>query len=379
MRILLTGPFPYRAIPDRFENFYFLDSLFQAILDSGNELFLLTSSSEISSDIDIESGHVRLYVCKIGRHGNIRAALNFKQDIRRLSRIIRTLNNTYHFDILHAHWSYEYAAACLSVCPERTLVTLHDWPNAVCPLFHNYYWSKRQKLGNQVIRNAKSFTAVSPYIAKALHTLNPHSNVSVIPNYISLEDGITYKAPSSDQITLLAVNNGFNQLKNVETTILAFDNVFSHHNNIQLLLCGDDYEENGKAQKFCIANHISQSNIHFLGRQTPIELAKVYQQADIFVHASSEESFGLVLIEAMKYGCAIIGGKNSGAVPWVLDYGKAGLLVDIHSVTSVASAIESLLNKSNREKYIQASSERIRFFDEQVILKQYLDRYSSLA
>ena len=52
-----------------------------------------------------------------------------------------------------------------------------------------------------------------------------------------------------------------------------------------------------------------------------------------------EESFGNTLVEAMMLGTPVIGGRDSGAVPWVLDSGRAGELVNVRSEVEVVQAL----------------------------------------
>lgn len=47
----------------------------------------------------------------------------------------------------------------------------------------------------------------------------------------------------------------------------------------------------------------------------------------------------MALIEAMARGIPVIGGQSSGGVPWTLDHGRAGRLVDVRSPDAVAQAM----------------------------------------
>lgn len=379
MRILMAGPFPYRTIPSRFEGMYFLDSLIQLLIDRGNEVVILTSDSNIESDIDLQLGRVSLHVSKIGKHGNIRAAHGFKTEIRAMRDYIVKLDRTSRFEVMHAHWSYEYAMSCVEVDPERTIVTLHDWPDVVCPMFHSFYWKQRQKLGNKVIHKAKSFTAVSPYIAHLLQSFQEDKRVQVIPNSISTEKLYLRSDEARNDIIVLAVNNGFSERKNVTSTIQAFRKAKEHHEELKLVLCGDDYEPNGTAEKWCVGNDISTDDISFMGKLDANSLTEQYRRASVFVHASKEESFGLILIEAMKNGCPIIAGKNSGAVPWVLEDGKSGKLVDVNSVEELTRALEDMIEPRNRKIYREQGYRRVHDFDEKNILPLYLKYYVEVA
>ncbi|MCM2333070.1 MAG: glycosyltransferase, partial [Anaeromyxobacteraceae bacterium] len=71
-------------------------------------------------------------------------------------------------------------------------------------------------------------------------------------------------------------------------------------------------------------------------------LGLLADEVDVLVHPSLEESFSMVIAEASALGRPVIGGARSGAVPWTLDEGRAGLLVDVRSPTALAAAMLEL-------------------------------------
>jgi L-malate glycosyltransferase len=60
-------------------------------------------------------------------------------------------------------------------------------------------------------------------------------------------------------------------------------------------------------------------------------------------HPSLEESFGMVVLEAMALGVPVLGGQRSGAVPWLLA-GDAGVLVDVRNPSAIAEGLIRLLS-----------------------------------
>ena len=67
---------------------------------------------------------------------------------------------------------------------------------------------------------------------------------------------------------------------------------------------------------------------------------------DVFVYPSAWESFGIAYLEAWAAGKPVIGCRR-GAVPWVINSGEDGLLVDYGDNDNLAGAI--LLLVENRE------------------------------
>jgi len=86
-----------------------------------------------------------------------------------------------------------------------------------------------------------------------------------------------------------------------------------------------------------------ERRVHFLGfMKNPHHF---FQACDTIVLASQRETFGLVIIEAMQVGTAVIG-SNSGGVVEIIDDEKTGLLFDVGSSNSLAEKIARLIENS---------------------------------
>lgn len=71
-------------------------------------------------------------------------------------------------------------------------------------------------------------------------------------------------------------------------------------------------------------------------------IALFYQSFDLFVMPSYEETFGLVLIEAMLCGCLCLATNRGGPLE-ILDHGQSGLLCEPRSGDSLAAAMAPVL------------------------------------
>lgn len=81
------------------------------------------------------------------------------------------------------------------------------------------------------------------------------------------------------------------------------------------------------------------SHIQFAGFvDNPVELMRCF---DVVVLTTYQETFGLVLVEAMRAGVAVIG-THAGGVPDIIEHDKTGLLTEPGSVESLALAIKQL-------------------------------------
>ncbi|NQV19502.1 MAG: glycosyltransferase family 4 protein [Armatimonadetes bacterium] len=90
-------------------------------------------------------------------------------------------------------------------------------------------------------------------------------------------------------------------------------------------------------------------NIHFLGHQTQIDVASLFNAADVSVVPSRIEPFGLVAIEALACGTPVVATKAGGLPDFVND--KVGQLVEMDNYNALAKAIiEELKNNTKRTK-----------------------------
>lgn len=101
-----------------------------------------------------------------------------------------------------------------------------------------------------------------------------------------------------------------------------------------------------KLQKQCETYGL-QDRFHYLGfidRPTYI-----YNCFDVMVLTTYAETFGLVLIEAMKCGLPVIG-SNAGGVPEIIEHGKTGLLYEPGDARGLADCLEQLANNETLRK-----------------------------
>jgi glycosyltransferase involved in cell wall biosynthesis len=131
---------------------------------------------------------------------------------------------------------------------------------------------------------------------------------------------------------------GLNWRKGIADLIEAFDLVSRRNLNVHMYIVGDGPQRREfEAQARLSFGH---PRVHFVGFVP--DPRPYYQQADIFVLASHQEPFGLVLTEARQAGCAVVA-TDVGGIPEALDGGEAGILVPPHRADFLGSVLIRLL------------------------------------
>ena len=97
--------------------------------------------------------------------------------------------------------------------------------------------------------------------------------------------------------------------------------------------------------------------IELLATQPVAEVARLTRTADIFLHPSLMESYGMSIAEAMAAGCVVIAGRNQGTAELIKD-GENGILCDPQEPEEWKNAFRRLA-KSPEER-IRLSSAAVR-------------------
>lgn len=279
-------------------------------------------------------------------------------------------------DVVHAHWTYEYALAAIN-SRFPTVVTVRDAPLTVLRLIPTPFRMLRATLACRVRfkQGRARFTAVSPYMADAWRrqmcgAVRPR----VIPNMFDASATIPERLEKSQHPTVVEIANG-GKLKNVAELVAAFSLVKRRFPAARLVLIGE-----GLGPEDRLARDIGDSDgIDFLGRLPFAEVQSHLRSSWVHAHVSLEESFGNTVLEAMLAGTVVIGGRTSGAVPWLLDNGRCGVLADISNSTKLAEQIVGLIEDPEaRYDLEQRAAKRARArFSPTKAVEDYLEEYTN--
>ncbi|HZK75036.1 MAG TPA: glycosyltransferase family 4 protein [Clostridia bacterium] len=344
----------------------------RALVARGHDVSIVTLDPDIASEVVLRGDQLTVHVGPFRRHRAARDGFRMERQF-----VAETLLRC-RPDVVHAHWTYEHALGALAT-GLPTVVTAHDAPlvaalryhlptKSAGPLFAQVptaaHWSVRAGMAALVARKAQHLIAISPYIERHFRrALRYRGEITVIPNMMSptsCRPVSTVERPPNEGTRFLTILTSWSTLKNGTTAIEAFAEVRAQLPHASLHMIGHGLGPGGPAESWAAERGLADG-ISFVGPLPHDQVLNSLASADILVHPSLEESFGMGIVEAQLAGVAVIGGAHSGAVPWILDYNRAGRLVDVRKTASLAGAMRELaLDSATRSRLARAGADLAR-------------------
>jgi glycosyltransferase involved in cell wall biosynthesis len=273
-------------------------------------------------------------------------------------------------DIVHAHWTYEFALAAI-LCRLPYVITVRDWPPAILKITRKPYRFVRLLMAMLVFLLGKNFVANSFYLHKKLEFLG-RKRLKFLPNGIQSNLFVVGKKSFdfNGKIRIITINNGAGSIKNSGVLLRAFSKLRKVYSNITLRMLGAGYEDGGQFFLWAKEKGLTDG-VDFIGKVDFRLVLTELDKAHLLIHSALEESFGNTIIEAMARRVPIIAGKQSGAVPWVV--GKAGMLVDVSNSDDIAAAVVAFF--SNKKMFSYFSEKGYENAKRRFLLAKIADEY----
>jgi phosphatidylinositol alpha-mannosyltransferase len=163
--------------------------------------------------------------------------------------------------------------------------------------------------------------------------------------------------------------------KGMAVLLGALPTLVERFKDIEILIVGRGDEDELREDAGPLAGHL-----RFLGQVDDATKASAMRSADVYCAPhTGGESFGIVLVEAMAAGTAVVA-SDLDAFRRVLNNGEAGKLVPIDDAAALAEGlIEVLENDVARERYVEAATEAVRPYDWSVVARQIMRVYETVA
>ena len=222
-------------------------------------------------------------------------------------------------------------------------------------------WEKMNFLRRLSLTNAHSIIATTKYTAKKCSNINniPIRKFYVIPlcaEPFPKEVKGNFELYGKFPILFVGRLMASEQYKGLDVLIKAVSILQKENVDVSLHVVGDgdDFDRMKlKSKKI--------KNIFFYGRMPDSQLQSAYKSSKLFAMPSKGEGFGIVFLEAMRYGIPCIGGMHGGTPEVISDF-KTGFLVKYGDVKGLAQKI--------RYCYFEKEDRK------QIIIDEFLTKYT---
>lgn len=255
---------------------------------------------------------------------------------RRLSKIIRDNK----IDIVHAHAARDYPVASVAVRlspPVKLVLSRH----VIFPM---------KNLHKLVLKNVDRVIAVSEPTATHLRKVFPPEKIAVISNGINIEKNgndaagkeFRFEHNIPYDVPLIGIVGELGEVKRQKDFLLAAEIIKKELSDAMFVSTGMDraigqpYRRDLKRLEKILGLQGSVVWLDWVNDMSPF-----YSALDLLVSASSTESFGLAISEAMGSGTAVVATRTEGASELIED-GVTGRLVPIGEPVETAKAVLEL-------------------------------------
>lgn len=279
-----------------------------------------------------------------------------------------------NFDVMHIHGSLApvlpYMA--LKYSKAKNFITFHSAAE------NSYGYVLWEPVLEQYFRKVDGRIAVSEVARDTVSKYFP-GYYRIIPNGIDTERFRPDLRPMEDlkkySPKILFVGR-FEPRKGLKYLLQAFPMVINEFPSAKLIVVGRGFLE--AYYRRYVEEYIKE-NVIFVGHISAEDLPRYYASCDIYCSpATGEESFGIVLLEAMATATPIVASDIPG-YRTVLEDEKEGLFFKVCNPESLANKIISLFkNKERMQKMGQYGRKKSLKYDWKIVSKQVLDFYSEV-
>src|SRR2546425_3632598 len=269
--------------------------------------------------------------------------------------------------------------------PLVPFLSLQILDSAKCPnvaTFHAFggfsfsYWAGRV-IGNRYLRKLDARIAVS---SAARHFISGYfpGDYRIIPNGVDAQfysSAKPFPEYHDGKINILFVGR-LEPRKGAMYLMEAYAQLKPKHPELRLILCSPG-PLLGRLRRFVRNNRLE--DVLFAGRVSDVDKARFYKTAHIFCAPSTgQESFGIVLLEAMAASLPVVASDIHG-YKRVVQRNVSGLLVEPRDPDALAGALERLICEPTlRERLGEAGARRAPEYDWSHVTGQLVELYEEV-
>lgn len=193
-------------------------------------------------------------------------------------------------------------------------------------------WMKR------VLDRSDQLVAPSAFLAEKVGLEG--YKVQIIPNVVELED-YNYKERSKISPKLIWMRT-YHPIYNPEMAVKVLAKLKESEPSATLVMAGADKGLESKIKLMAEKMKLSES-IRFAGFLDLKKKLKEFSDSDIYLHTNRIDNMPVSVIEARSMGLPVVA-TSVGGLPYLIDHGIDGMLVESEDVDAMVKAILKLLN-----------------------------------
>ncbi|WP_353777914.1 glycosyltransferase [Winogradskyella sp. 3972H.M.0a.05] len=217
---------------------------------------------------------------------------------------------------------------------------------------------------------SNSFKNVSPsiYLLESFKKFG-YKNVAFIPNTIEIKN-YKYFERTDKSIKLLWVRS-FSKIYNPSMAIHVLKLLKESNYDASLCMVGPDSDGSLSEVKDLAAS--LDLDVEFTGKLAKEKWIELSENYNIFINTTNFDNMPVSVIEAMALGLPIVS-TNVGGIPYLIENGADGLLVEPNNPEIMVDAVISIIEDESLRKRLAANArEKVEQFDWDIVKKQWFE------
>jgi len=334
------------------------------------EIHVISENEKFKDDV-ICLGNVYIHLLHCPQHFKLPTFYQFES--KRIGSCLKDIQP----DIVEAHWTYEYGlAAVKSGYP--CVIRIHDWMPNEFRISKEITFILKMFVQKYVLYKSKYLVGPTPYICQLAR---PHTCAKifvmppmVFPAYYELED--------QENENVIFSPAGILKRKNTFTLLQVMERLKEKCPDAKLYLVDSQKKSSNAYYDKCITyiKRMKCNNVVIIpGMLDYGKLASYYASASVVVHASVEESFGMVVAEAQAAAKPVVVGKNGG-IDFIVQNNETGFIVDPFDINAYVDRLCLLLTdrKMRKEMGDKGRQRTKKLLDSEKIFQDTIQLYRSV-
>lgn len=203
----------------------------------------------------------------------------------------------------------------------------------------NDEWASSQNSVRELLSQSRANFYFTGRDVPGLLTQVPENKLTYLPPFIDVESDTPKNRPTDGPIQLITVAMMRAGVKIESYGMLAKALKRIGNEDWQLTIVGDG---NQRLDVEAMFDSFQPGKIQWVGEVTPEMISPFLVKADVFVWPGFGEAYGLAYLEAQAEGLPVVA-QNTHGVPYVVNNGETGCLVELGDEKAYAQAILELI------------------------------------